>query len=791
MVGVLSPLDRKVLRDLRRMWAQVLAIALVIACGAATLILAIGSYRSLDETRRAYYDRHRFGHVFAGATRAPLSLEDAVVAIPGVAATELRIAKPVLLDIAGMGEPAAAIAISVPEGRDITVNRLYLRSGRLPAAERPDEVAVNAPFAAAHGFAAGSSFAAIINGRKRTLTIVGTVLSPEYVYALGPGSLVPDDRRFGILYMNEDSLAGAFDLDGAFNSVSLHLLRGAQERAVMDRLDALLEPYGGTGAYGRRDQMSHAFLDGELTQLQAMARVIPPVFLFVSAFLINMILSRLIALEREQIGLLKAIGYGDAAVALHYAKLILAITALGLVIGFAAGTWLGNGLTRLFAEFYHFPFLIFRHGIDVYAIAGGVSIAAALAGGLRAIGAAVALKPAVAMRPPAPTRYRRLLLERLGLLKAFSRLTVMALRHLIRWPVRTALTSLGTALAVALLVTALFTFDSVDFMIETIFFRTDRQDATLTFADDTAPDVVQAIAGLPGTLRVEPYRQEPVILRNGHYERRLSIIGKPPDADLSRVLDLDLDPVVLPERGLAVSERVADLLHLRRGQTVEVEVLEGHRRRTDARVAAIIQSYLGLMVYMRLDALDRLAGEGPRVSGAHIAADPAYLDALYRRVKETPAIASISLQDAAHRKLRETVERNVMIMTTLYVTLAVIVAFGVVYNSARIQLSERARELASLRVLGFTRGEVFRVLFIELAVIVLVAQPLGWLFGAGFAWLVTRGFQSDQFRIPLVLEADTGATASLIVLGSALLSALIVRRRVNRLDLIEVLKTRE
>ncbi|MEC9343626.1 MAG: FtsX-like permease family protein [Pseudomonadota bacterium] len=783
-------LDRKLLRDLGRLWAQALALALVMACGVATILIAVGASRSLEETRNAFYERYRFASVFSGARRAPLHLRDRIEAIPGVSASELRIVRPTLLDIEGMAEPATGIAVSVPDFFEPNVNRLYMRKGRMPEAGRENEIAVNETFAKAHGFSPGDGFEAVMNGRKRALTIVGIVLSPEYVYAIGPGDLVPDNRRFGIIYMSQKALAGLFDMEDAFNDVVLTTRRNADVTRISEALDDILEPYGGSGAHGRKDQVSHAFLDSELTQLDAMARVIPPIFLFVSAFLVNMILSRLVALEREQIGLLKAVGHGDLSIGWHYAKLVIAISLVGLVIGAAAGTWAGQGLTRLYASFYSFPFLIFRTDPDLYLLAGGVTIAAALAGAVRSILSILNLPPAVAMRPPAPTRYRSMLGGMRGQWLV-SQLTIMAIRHLIRWPVRSSLTILGTSMSVALLVTALFSIDSIDEMIDTVYFKAERQDATLTFAEEASPRAIQAAANLPGVLRVEPYRATTVELRNGHRSRRMSLIGTPPDADLSRVLDLDQNPIPAPADGVMLTERAARLLHLRVGDRVTVEFLEKDHRTSELTVTAIAQSYIGLTAYMGMAALDRAMPLGPRISGVRVEIDQNMLDAVYEEIKNTPAIASITLQGVSRKNFRDTIAENIVIMTSVYITLAVVITIGVIYNSARIQLSERARELASLRVLGFTRMEVSGVLLTELGIIVVLAQPLGWLLGWTFAWSVAKGFESDLFRIPLVVSDKTFAVASLVVLGAAFVSALIVRRRIDHFDLVAVLKTRE
>lgn len=782
-------LDRKLVRDLRRMWAQMIAIALVMASGVATYVMASGAYHSLDETRATYYQRYRFADVFAQIRRAPKSTVERLAAVPGVIAAEPRISHLALLDVQGLVEPATARVLSVPDLVPPRLNVVYLREGRLPDATQPDEATINDAFARAHRMHIGSSFKALINGKKRALKVVGIALSPEFIYALGPGDLMPDDRRFAVVWMSEKALAGLFDLDGAFNDVSLKLLPGASERQVIDDTNAILARYGGTGAIARKDQLSHAFLDAELRQLDALRRVMPPIFLLVSAFLINMTLSRTISLEREQIGLLKALGYAQLPIALHYVKLVLVVTSIGILIGFALGAWLGQGLTKLYGEFFHFPFLIFRHDADVYAIAALVTILASVAGALKAVAEVLQLAPAVAMQPPAPTRYKKLFGGQIQI-AWFSQLTVMALRHIWRNPIRSGMTTLGIAMSVGLLVTAWLSFDSVELMIDIAFFRTDREHATLTFSDEKHDRALGVVSRMPGVLRAEPYRSVAVELRKGPRWRQLSIMGKPRTMEMSRVLDLADTPISLPPTGLVVNERVAQLLDIRRGDIVEVKVLEGHRAVREVPVSDVIKGFFGLTAYMDIDALHALM-YGPRLSGVHIAYDDARRQELFDAIKSTPGIGSIGLQRNALTRFRETIAQNINYSVTIYVTLAVIIAFGVVYNSARIQLSEHARELASLRVLGFSRGEVSRVLLTELAVLTLIAVPLGWVIGYSFGIILIKAFSSDLYRVPFTIERATYAKASLVVLSAAAASALIVRRRVDTLDLIAVLKTRD
>ncbi|HYG91286.1 MAG TPA: FtsX-like permease family protein [Azospirillum sp.] len=784
-------LNRKLLRDLWRIRGQALAIALVIACGVATVVTTFGTLRSLEETRIAYYERYRFADVFASLTRAPDGLAERLRDLPGVARVETRIVKAATLDIPGMAEPASSRLLSLPERGEPQLNVPVLRRGRLPDPAHPDEVAVAEAFAEAHRLNPGDRVRATVNGRQRDLRVVGMALSPEYVYSLGPGQLMPDSRRFGVFWMGRDALAAAFDLKGAFNDVSLSLQRDALEADVIAQVDVLLAPYGGIGAYGRKDQLSNAFLSGELDQLRMTGRVIPPVFLGVAAFLLHMVVSRLIETEREQIGLLKAFGYSDLDVGWHYLKLALALTALGVLMGFAAGAWLGFGMTRLYAQFYSFPILLYQPAPEMFAVAALVAGGATVAGTVTAVRRAVTLPPAVAMVPAPPVAYRRSALARSALGRAVDGPTRMVVRHIVRWPARSALTTLGIASAVALLIASMFSFDAIETMIDVQFFRTHRQDATIVFAEARQDAVLAEVARLPGVQRAEGFRSASVRLRAGHLSRRAAIQGLEQGAELSRVLDVELRPVELPPSGLVLSSKLASLLDVRAGDQVTVEALEGKRRTVAVPVSAVVEEYIGAEAYMDRAALNRLMGEAPVVSGAHLRIDPDQTDALFRRLKELPMLAGITLRAATVGSFRATLAETMNIVLTFYVMFGGLIAFGVLYNSARITLSERGRELASLRVLGFTRGEVAYILLGELAVLTAAALPLGCLLGYGLAAMIAAGLDSDLFRVPLVVEDATFGVAALVVLVAAVVSGAAVGWRVSRLDLIAVLKTRE
>lgn len=783
-------LDRKLLRDLWHLRGHVVAVAMIVASGVALMVMALSSHKSLEATADAYYERYRFADVFATVTRAPDRLTSRIAEIPGVQAVETRVVRTASLDIAGTAEPVIGQLVSVPERHEPRLNALAIRAGRSVAPGRPDEVVISEPFAEAHQLLPGSTLKAIMNGKRRELTVVGIALSPEFVYAIGPGALMPDDRRFGILWLGRDAMAAAYDFEGAFNSVSLSLQRDTDPQAVISRLDILLSRYGGTGAIARADQISNWFLTNELRQLRTMALILPAIFLAVAAFLTQMVMARLIATERGEIGLMKAFGYSHAEIGWHYTQMAGAMTAAGIVLGWMIGSLLGSYHTRLYADFFTFPFLFFQPGTLVYAVSAGVSLAAALLGALDAVRRASALPPAEAMRPAAPPAYRHGALA-LPVARLVDQPTRIVLRQITRWPARSLLTSTGVAMSVGVLIMALQWLDSIDRMVAVEFDQTQRQDVMLAFVEAQPRAVLYEVERLTGVQAAEPVVMANVTFHAGPVSHRGAITGLRDDARLMAPYDAERDTIVPPQTGLVMATRLAEKLGVDRGDRVEVEVREGRREVFTVPVVDLIETYIGTPAYMEIGALRRALREPYGVDLTTLAIDENAEAALFRRLKEIPDIAAVMVKRAAVDTFYDTMGDTVLIFISFFAGFAAALGFGVTYNSARIALSERGRDLATLRVLGFTRGEIAYILLGEVGLLVCLGLPLGCLAGWGLAFVMAAAFDTELFRIPLVVEHSTYGYGIIGAIVTGLASAALLRRQLDRLDIVAVLKTRE
>ncbi|TCD47447.1 ABC transporter permease [Chlorobium sp. N1] len=785
-------LRKKLYRELWRQRAQMLAVSLVVASGISVFV-SMGSVRhSLEATLSRYYARYRFADVFMQLKRAPERLGDAAMRIPGVAMVSTRVVTDVTIDIPGVEEPATGRLISIPDYRDeLQLNGVAIVSGRSIEPEADDEVVVSRPFLEANHLQPGETIAAVINGRRKELRIVGAGLSPEYVYEVQPGAFFPDSRHFGIFWMGRRTLESALGMSGAFNDISLTLQGDASEGEVIEGLDRLFARYGSLGAYGRSGQISDRFITDEIRQVGIQVTFLPAVFMGVGVFLLHIIMSRTVAVQRGQIALMKAMGYSGREVGMHYLGVALLPAAAGSVLGSLLGLWLGRGLMAIYADFYNFPNPLYLFRASDVLLGTLLSFSSALAGAASAVRRAGSLPPAEAMRPESPHRYRSGVLDRLQVLMRLPVPVKMVVRSLERRPWKAAISVCMVALAVAILISGRYAYDAVERMVELEFTDKHREDLTLLFNDPMPPSITSSIASLEGVIEGEYYREEPARLFSGHRSRRQPIRGLPGSSGLQRLIDSQGRNRRLPPEGVILTTELASILGVRAGDSLGVEFLQGERRSGRVYIAGTMDEILGLSASMDLDALNRLAGDGGVVNGAFLRTDPARTAQLYRELKATPGVSGVMMVKALRQSFDELIARSMTTSTLILTVFACVLAFAVVYNWARISLSERARELASLRILGMTKGEISFILLAEQALITAAAILPGYLMGIGLSALLSCSLSSELYRMPLVFTNGNFLFAFAVVAAVSALSGLAVRGRLLKMDLIEVLKTRE
>ena len=770
---------------------QVLANALLVACGVSVAVMALSAQASLKSTQADYYGRTRFGDVFAYAKRAPVSTAMALSRIDGVAAVDARAMHRGLMRLPGAPRPALATLIALPRTPALALDQLVIMQGREPDPSRSDEVLALKTFLDAARLRLGDPVTLVVNGRQMRFKIVGSALSPEYVYAPAPGSMLPDDAHNAVFWGAPQVVERATGLGGAFSAVALKLSPGAQEAAVLGAVDTVLAPYGGPPAIGRADQVSHKFQADRITRFGLIAWVIPPVFLLVAASLVHLVLSRLVESEREQIGLLKAFGYDDRTAAANYLRMAMVVGLIGALAGALMGLWMAHAVTGVLSEYMRFPQMTVRFSWSAFAVTSAVSIAAAAIGSGLAVRRALALAPATAMRPPAPTVYRRGGVERLPGWEVLDQPTRMIVRNIERYPARAGLTLTGLAVSLSLIIGSQFLFGSFDEVLDQAYFRARHWTDFVAFVEQRDAGVTASLKRLPGVIAAEPVRYAAVRVRRAGREADAYVQGIATDARLSNPLDTIDRPIPLKGRGLIVSTPLARRLDLLPGDTVELEVSEGRRPRATLPVSAVARDYAGLALYMDRRELGRLMGEADLANGAELLLAADQRPAFYAAITRAPMVAGVASRLDAVVAYRTTMMRTMTVEMSFFAGFAAAIAFGVAFNISRIALAERARDLATLRVLGFHRRECVYILLGELFALALAAGPIGVLGGWSLAQALAAAFRAQDMTFPVLITARAYGVALLAYLAAIGLAALLVGQRVRTLDLVSALKTRE
>ncbi|MFW6189776.1 MAG: FtsX-like permease family protein [Planctomycetota bacterium] len=791
MVG--DALHRKLWRDVRRHWAEFLAAAAVILCATCVYVSLRTVYVSLVASRDAYYSRYNFPEFWIHLEKAPQSALKDVDEIDGVWRVRGRIVEDVPLEVEGNEGAVVGRFISMSEHRRDMMSDIHLVTGSYFPGAAAEEVIVNRRFCEANDLRVGDTFQATINERKETLRIVGTAYSPEYVYTVRTvQQFAPTDRDFAIIFARESFVEDAFDMTNAFNNVIGLLRPGADVDRVLDRAEEALDEYGVYVNYGRGDQVSNRFLLEELKGVRTSARIIPGLFLIVAAIVVHIIVRRMTEQQRTQIGLMCALGYSKPRVVAHYVSYALVIALLGTAGGVVAGYLLAGQWVQVYNRFFRFPAL--RVVLDPRA----VLIALALSAGMCGVGAArsawkvLRIDPAVAIRPAPPQGSRSFHGGPLaGLWRRLPLIWRITLRNCLRARSRALFSVFGVAVAMMMLVVGVSMNDFFEWIMDYQFGTVDRSDARVDFAVEEPEAAALEIAKLDGVHRAEGILQVAGELRNGWRKKYVALMGLPRQSRLYRVFDTDGNRIPLPKDGLLVPKRVAEMMHLSRGDTVMLDPYLKDKDERPAVVRGVVEQYIGLELYADREYLARLLRDGPLVNGAVCSLDRGRTEAVMGRMDDLPGISAVSSTRRILSNFREQVKGLMNVAILIQTVAAAIIAFAVIYNATAVSIAEQERDLACMASLGYEREDVARIAtndIMPLGIIgIIIGAPAAYAACLGIA----RAYETELYKLPVVIYPQTYLRAAVLVLVFLLLARWVSKRRVHGIDIVRRLKTRE
>jgi len=790
----MAVLHKKLFRALMRSWAESLAVIMVVLCGTASYICLHSCYLNLSLTRDTYYTQNRLADFEIMLERAPANAIFKVEEIPGVRQARARMVKDVNVDIEGVDEPRVGRIISMPVPRQHVLNDVVVMEGQYFGPGAQDEVIISDSFARLNNLAIGDRLSISVEEKKYSLRIIGYGLSPEYVYMIRTlQEMVPAPERFGILWVPEDFAETALDMKEACNNILGEVDDPEALDAILDRADDLLDGYGVFAKVKQEDQISVRFLGDEIQGLGVNAKITPTLFLGIAALILFVLLSRMVRMERTQIGLMKAYGYTNFSVAFHYLQYGIILSGAGCIGGFALGQWMANGLIKLYVQFYQFPILESRVYPDVLSKSMGIALGFGALGALFAAIRAARIRPAESMRPEAPPLGHRVWVERVGMLwQNLSFTWKMIVRNLARNRFRAGLNVFGVAISTGLVIMGFFSLSGMEFWLRFQFQEVQREDVKISFQGERGKRTYYEMARFDHVRRVEPILEYPFTLSSDWRKKDTIVVGLPEGAELQKLMTFKGKEVPVGETGVVLSDRLARVLGVGVGDRVRMKPLMGRvEGEKTAVVRDVAQQFMGTNAYMDIEALSRLLEESFAMNAALLRIDEGAEESINKDMKDVAGVASVVFSSEAYDSLMETLAGSSRIMNVVVLLFAGVISFSIIYNVTSVALAERQRELASLRVLGLTTAEVGRILYHENILLGLIGATIGLPFGAGICWLLVKAYDTDLYRMPFHIEQDAYVKAVLLTLLFVLLANLAVRRKIHRLDLVEVLKERE
>jgi putative ABC transport system permease protein len=787
---------KKIWRDLMARKGSILALVVIVSIGIGFYVSMAAVYIDLNTSRENYYKKYKLADFMISMKRAPAWAVEDLKNLWNIRSVRGRVSMGVLLDIPGKVEPVSGTAISMPEKRVPVLNDLLLKRGCWFSGTGNREVILNDDFAKANDLRPGSRIKVLLLDKQHDFLVVGTAMSPEFVSLIPEGGgFAPDPERFGVVYLPEKFLQESCDLEGAWNQVigKVHDKSRCTLLNTLDIAEEVLEPYGVTNAIPAEDHISVKFIDDELQGVKTSVTIMPAIFLAVAVLVLNVMITRMVAQQRSVIGTMKALGYFPGAIIRHYLCYGIIIGLLGGIFGIAFGYWMQSALLGVYRDMFALPSIIPHFYPLIFLKAILISIGFSVFGTIQGIRSASHLEPAAAMRPPPPEKGGRVLIERIPFLwKPLPFRCKMIFRAIFRNPFRSSVSIFASMISTALILSALANVDSLHYLMSYEFEKVSHQDITVSLRNPKGLELSSELMRMPSISGTEPQLLIVCDFKNGALKKRSGVTGMIRNNILNTPLDKNGTPVAIPETGLILSKKLAEILYLKTGDHVRLRPLIGRRTEVIASVAGIVDTYLGLSAYADIGYLSRLLGEE---LSANIVlgktCNKSEWKNLYSALKKRPAVVGISERTRSLTQMDERFGKVMGTMIFMTVFFAGLIAFGSILNTALVSLSERSREVGTLRVLGYTPAQITWIFSGESHLLNSVGIVLGLIAGIGLSKLVSAAYSTELYRFPSVIYPSRLVISAILMFFFITLAQLIIYRMITRFPWLEVLKVKE
>ena len=792
----MNALNKKLSRDIWKNKYLILAVSAIIAVGIGCFVGMMSAARNLEFARSNYYSISRLADFWIDLKKAPVEEVRRLTKISGISETRERIQFQVVLDLPDAVKPVSALLLSMPDKKSTTINNIIIRKGTYFTSNRSNEVIVSEKFAKARKIEPGDTIIAVLNNQKKELIVTGVAISAEFVYMASPGSMIDEPGSYGLLFIKRSFAEDMFGFNGACNSVVGLLAPEVRDhpKEIVEELSDRLAPHGVFTGLSRSEQFSPMVLDGEMTQLVNLAYIFPMFFLVVAALILNVLMTRLAEQQRTVIGTLKAIGYDNKVLVYHFMKFAVMTGAIGGILGSLLGYWLGDLTTRMYVDYFTFPQLTSKFYPGLLFVAILIAVLFSILGTINGVRQIMQLEPAEAMRPAAPPFGGAILLEKIKWFwKGLDAGWQMILRGLFRSKGRTIIAIISAAMGSSIVVLAFGFVDSMDEMVDLQFNRVLKSDYHLTFNRELSLSAIDEIYRLPGVIHAEPVLNVGCTFTILNHSKRGGIMGIVGSGELTSPLNAEGKPIVVPSVGLLMTTRLMEQLKVRVGDYVEVIPVKGERKVHKLPVVEGINSMIGLAVYADYQWLNRTLGQENVINEVRVLVthDSNGEKRFLQKIKEMPNLETLTDLGEQKSALNKQLNGAMRVSAVIMIVFAAVIFLGAILNGTLIALSERRREMATFRTMGYFDKEVGRLFLRENLLNTLIGSLIG--LPLGYLMLVAsmKGFVSDAYSFPAALDPLSYIYTMVLAVIFVLISQVVVMRNIQKQNWVEALSLKE
>lgn len=787
----MSILFKNLLRDIKKSKGQFISILIIVILGVTFYTSLNSAFKNLSNSSIKYYEEYRLADLWIDLDKAPISIKEKVEKLSNVEMVTGRIVKDASINISD--ENATLRFITLPDIKSNIVNDLTIKSGRYFSESDSNQCLLDEDFFKANNLKLGEYIYPVINGNQAKLKVLGVVKSPEFIYTLkDSGELIPDNKRFGIIYIKQSFGEAIFDLKGSVNNISIKVKSGSDVDEVKDDVKKLLKNYGVKSSIDRKQQTSTMMVDAEIKKLQSTGGSFPVIFFMVASVIIYIMMGRMVENQRIQIGVMKALGFTNVQVLIYYMSYSTIIAVSGSLIGSILGTYMGFSITKLLNQYFNLPLSNTQIYGEFVIPAFLLTLIFCLFAGYNSCKIIFKIMPSEAMREKSPISGKKIVVEKVDFIwRNINKLERIIMRNLFRYKRRVLLTSLGVIFSSAILLVAFSMNDSVNFMIKQQYGSIQNYDIKVKFSKLLSINDLSTIKDIQHVVEFEPILETGIELSNGWKSKEVGFTALTQNPKMYKVEDKSGNSVTLPQNGLLISEKLANILGIKVNDSVNVKFFFPEKEEKKMVVKGIVVQYLGLSTYTSMNNLNSVLGEGVIANSAVLKLESsAFENEVKNKLKDMPGVSSVESKADSSNALTKNMEAMKSTIGML-IMLSATLLIAVLYNIATINIFERQRELATLKVLGFNNKEVKKLIFNENYIIsifgIIIGLPLGtWLGG-----YLIEASSTDAYSIPYVVEFKSYVITIILTLIFTVITNMALMRKIKAINMLEVLKNKE